>query len=63
MSYQGIIETRAKRAEKDAAKEKEKGKCGRKRKNTASEQQAKKTRVSEVLDLQRPWSVSVAKMY
>ena len=63
MSYQGIIETRAKRAEKDAAKEKGKGKRGRKRKNTASELQAKKTRVSEVLDSQRPWSVSVAKMY
>jgi hypothetical protein len=73
MSYQDLVEARAKRAEKDAAKEKGKGKRGRKRKNTASETEgteanapeprAKKTRVSEGLDSQHPWSVPVAKMY
>jgi hypothetical protein len=73
MSYQDLVEARAKRAEKDAAKEKGKGKRGRKRKYTASETdgteanalepQAKKTRVSEVFDSQHPWSVPVAKMY
>jgi hypothetical protein len=37
MSYQDLVEARAKRADKDATEEKGKGKRGRKRKNTASE--------------------------
>lgn len=64
MSYQDLEEAWAKRAEKDATKEKGKGKRGRKHKNTAPETdrrgpnapepQVKKTRVNEVLDSQQP---------
>lgn len=63
MSYQNLV------AEKNASKEKEKGKRGRKRKHTASETDGtkaftlKKKRFSEALVLQHPQSVPVAKMY
>ncbi|KAK7189928.1 hypothetical protein DPSP01_008370 [Paraphaeosphaeria sporulosa] len=40
LSYEDVQELRAKRAEKDAAKEAGKGKRGRKRKNTALEAEA-----------------------
>ena len=40
LSYEDLQELRAKRAEKDAAKEAGKGKRGRKRKNTALEAEA-----------------------
>ncbi|KAJ4286929.1 hypothetical protein N0V90_012809 [Kalmusia sp. IMI 367209] len=59
MSYQDLVEARAKRAEKDATKEKGKGKRGRKRKNNAletdgaeanaPEPQAKKTHLYDEL--------------
>lgn len=74
ISYKDLKEARVKRAEKDAAKEaKGKGKRGRKRKIVAPETEAsqaelieptaKKTRRSEVLDSEQPWSVPVARMY
>jgi hypothetical protein len=77
MSYQDLVEARAKRGEQDAAKEaKGKGKRGRKRKTVAPETEAeaeasqagpaeptaKKTRRSEGLDLEQE-GVPVAWMY
>jgi hypothetical protein len=73
MSYEDLEEPRKKRAEKDAAKAKSKGKRGRKRKSAASETdaigpKAKVARMSEELEPVRApvpsvQAVPVARMY
>ena len=73
MSYEDLEEARKKRAEKNAAKAKSKGKRGRKRKSAASETdaigpKAKVTRMSEELEPVRApvtsvQAVPVARMY
>lgn len=73
MSYEDLEEARKKRAEKDAAKEKSKGKRSRKRKSAALETDAigprtKVARISEELELVRApvpsvQAVPVARMY
>jgi hypothetical protein len=73
MSYKDLKEAQKKRAEKDAAKAKSKGKCGRKRKSAALETnaigpKAKVARMSKELEpVRAPVSsvqaVPVARMY
>lgn len=72
MGYEELVEARAQRAEKDAAKAAEgKEKRGPKRKSDTpeadtpdrSEPKAKRKRVNKLSDSERPGSVSVAKMY
>jgi hypothetical protein len=66
MSYEDLEEARAKRAEKEAAKEaKGKGKRGgRKRKSTASEVDAPepKAKVARMIESREPWKAPVARM-